>query len=85
MPPKNLSGPLKVQSTQSIETLADVFRGAKSLMKLPRWNKLLPELDYPTIKLNRKVTKACAAKLADHQDLLDKLHDNAMDRDASYK
>ena len=54
-------------------------------MKLPRWNKLLPELDYPTIKLNRKVTKACAAKLADHQDLLDKLHDNAVDRGASYK
>ena len=68
-----------------METLIDVLRGCNSLKRLPKWNKLLPELEYPAIKLNRRITKACAMKLADHKDLLDKLHDNAVDRDASHK
>ena len=84
MTAKNLSGPLKV-SAPSMETLVDVLRGCKSLQRLPKWNKLLPELEYPAIKLNRRITKACAVKLADHKHLLDKLHDTAVDRHAAYK
>jgi D-tyrosyl-tRNA(Tyr) deacylase len=63
MTAKNLTGPLKISAAPSIETLADVLRGAKSLMKLRKWNKLLPELEYPTIKLNRSVTEAAGGLL----------------------
>ena len=55
------------------------------MKRLSKWNKLLPELEYPAIKLNRRITRACVMKLADHKDLLDKLHDNSVDRHAAYK
>ena len=43
MTAENLSGPLKV-SAPSMKTLVDVLRGCNSLKRLPKRNKLFPEL-----------------------------------------